>query len=321
LEECSKLDDFGRSLSSACPIQQHSLDVPSKLGNFSFDSADQPDTIQQLSSDVPSKPGAFDLSSSWQLGDFGYELGSSFDQLPSGLELPACLTGAAGGSRAELAERFGEKASPPPLPTDTFFKLATTSLHLSAKPVYLGNVLLDFLQAMFFCTDLKLNPSKFSIKAAILGGSSTCSVKLRLYAVEQGLYAVELQRRKGDCVLFMEVFRRLADHLRRDPLCSLAAGSILPEEPVAAAKAAAFAKSALQELEGQDLSALLDMAACTGSSGGSGGVGQAAAALPAEVLEDVAVALANVARDSRSANLLCTDRGAQALASLLRDGP
>jgi len=257
---------------------------PPPLGSFGWEPfAFQPDEIYGADIGLPMPA---------KLGDPVFELGSSWDQFT-----PASGSKSS-GSRAPLAERFTQKNQPPRLPTDNFFQLESTTFRVCAEPSRLGNALLDFWHARVVCTELKVNHSKFSIKAAVFHGSSTCSLKLRVYEVAQGVYAVEFQRRRGDCVLCLKLFDKLAKHLRSDPHCRVVEGSV-PTDPTGDLRVEG-------RLRSRDVSSLINMAAYSET-------------LPTDVLEDVAKAFARIAQDGRTSALLCTASAARALASLLQD--
>eukprot|EP00443_Scrippsiella_acuminata_P048587 CAMPEP_0115219156 /NCGR_PEP_ID=MMETSP0270-20121206/26767_1 /TAXON_ID=71861 /ORGANISM="Scrippsiella trochoidea, Strain CCMP3099" /LENGTH=379 /DNA_ID=CAMNT_0002633133 /DNA_START=120 /DNA_END=1259 /DNA_ORIENTATION=- len=235
--------------------------------------------------DVPMKPK-----------DFTCEFADPFDRFPS--ESKPLVTCGVSRSEVPLADRFALKDLPPPLPTDSFFQLESTSLRVSAEPYHLGNVVLDFFFVVLDCIDLKTDCRKFSVKATVFYKNSTLSVKLRVYEVMQGSYVVEFQRRRGDCVVFMDLFHELVDHLGSNQHCSLVASSapvvdVALEPPVS------------DTFEGEDLSPLIDIIEHRQTQ-------------PVEVLEDVATALMRMAQNGRTAPLLCTYSASRALAALVQ---
>lgn len=169
----------------------------------------------------------------------GVSLSASFagcSVTPAGsclLEPPPCLGSTACGvskyeifdpcilqeQRAEAqatqdAEGFAPGDLPPCLPQDPLFQLATTCLYIRTAAVHqLGNRLLGFLRDRLAAPGLKLRRAKFTAKAEVCHQFGDCTVKVRVYSVAAGLFAVELQRRAGDVVAFTSTFRQLAEHL------------------------------------------------------------------------------------------------------------
>jgi hypothetical protein len=109
------------------------------------------------------------------------------------------------------ADRFRQQDAPPPLPD---FELAPATLRVSTKaPHHCANAVLDYLETKVPSRISKICRVKYTTKATVFGTHSSCSVKMRMYEVTCGSYAIEFQRRQGDTLLFMELFEKLAEHL------------------------------------------------------------------------------------------------------------
>jgi len=114
----------------------------------------------------------------------------------------------------EGKEEFVQGDSPLCLPQDLLFQLLVTSLYLRAISAHLlGNSLLDFIRSRLAAPALKLRRTKFTAKAEVRHHRGDCTVKLRVYRVASGLFAVELQRRAGDVVAFTGIFGELVEYL------------------------------------------------------------------------------------------------------------
>jgi len=165
--------------------------------------------------------GAFgDMSSfgaGWQYGlSSGDPYGDTQDLTRSVRFLPSTggdAFGALGSDCCKVPENFASTDSPPPLPRHEFFKLASTTLCLQGLPAdELGNRLLTFLR-MRATTAVKLRRGKFTLKAEALVNEISCTVKLRVYAMSDGSFAVEVQRRTGDAITFAVLYGMLVQHL------------------------------------------------------------------------------------------------------------
>mmetsp|Transcript_75814 Transcript_75814/g.214350 ORF Transcript_75814/g.214350 Transcript_75814/m.214350 type:complete len:396 (+) Transcript_75814:87-1274(+) len=163
--------------------------------------------------------------------------GGPDDELPMALPMPSCLDGfgafdipAKGLWMLDAAndhctdapppsfEQFTESHHPPNLPTDNFFKLQTTTIHLATTaPFQLGNRLLEFFggeSALAVKSSIvKVRHEKFAIKADVFHGGFKCTVKARVYQEECAKYAIELQKRSGDCVAFNKTYQSAARYL------------------------------------------------------------------------------------------------------------
>merc|ERR1719350_2745945 len=137
---------------------------------------------------------------------------------------------------------------PPGLPKTPFFELLPTCVRLRGLAAEkdareaeekeeevphwmscLGNDLVDFLRAGLPSRQaVKVRPEKFTAKAEVGHDGARCTVKLRAYLLDDGAIAVEAQRRSGDVVFFMNIFRALVRFLElryRSELRSSCCGS------------------------------------------------------------------------------------------------
>merc|ERR1712039_670508 len=60
----------------------------------------------------------------------------------------------------------------------------------------------------------KVGTEKFTIKADVVYQQLHCSLKIRMYTTAIDEYAVQFERRTGDAICFISVFRALLQHLR-----------------------------------------------------------------------------------------------------------
>jgi hypothetical protein len=92
------------------------------------------------------------------------------------------------------------------LPANPFFKLEMTTFEVSADmPHEVGNKLARELSKVAAIT--KHTRKKFAIVAVSVEQCVSCKLKVRVYDLEGGNYAVEFQRRAGDAILFNEIYR------------------------------------------------------------------------------------------------------------------
>mmetsp|Transcript_21114 Transcript_21114/g.52866 ORF Transcript_21114/g.52866 Transcript_21114/m.52866 type:complete len:511 (-) Transcript_21114:337-1869(-) len=155
--------------------------------------------------------------------------------------------------------RFPDTQRPPPLPTDQFFALEeATTLRLSLSPKFqpckIGNDLLEFLDASVAAAILKVNPIKFTVKANVFIESRMCTIKARVYHTSGSEYALEVQRRSGDAVVFNTTFQKAAQFFHER--CYF--GST---PPAAAAPSVALTKPPMPPADEQESQPMLDMAA------------------------------------------------------------
>mmetsp|Transcript_111977 Transcript_111977/g.311776 ORF Transcript_111977/g.311776 Transcript_111977/m.311776 type:complete len:443 (+) Transcript_111977:90-1418(+) len=195
-------------------------------------------------------------------------------------------------------ERFTEGDVPPSVPADPFFKLEVTTIHVSSStPWDIGNNLLDFLNTKVVSSITKVSTLKFAIKADVLAESSSCALKVRTYREERERYAVEFQRRSGDSVTFNQTFQQarkfLSPHFT--PVTIMPAVSRDFDHPQ-------LKRPVVKETEGE-ITPLLDMAGLVD--------------LPL-LQAECAVALAQVAQDTRVAASLCTSHAFEEFKKLLQ---
>jgi len=120
----------------------------------------------------------------------------------------------------DLTKRFTDDVCPSP-PTDPFFRYEVTAIRVQCERAsMLGNSLLDLLDAGEASVVTKMNHKKFTINASIFQDDTLCALKIRIFQQElqTGTYIVDVQRRSGDSVLFMQaywqIFIHLLDHMK-----------------------------------------------------------------------------------------------------------
>ncbi len=126
---------------------------------------------------------------------------------------------------------------PPPLSYDPLFTLGTSTVYLATEsPHEIGNVLVKALSLL--AEIKKINRHKFTIVA--MAGDETpdgvCKLKVIVYALGSDAYAVEFQRRAGDCVLYCALFKRIkymfALLFAESESLRVALGPLVPPAPV-----------------------------------------------------------------------------------------
>ena len=106
-------------------------------------------------------------------------------------------------------KRFHNDERPSPLPTDPFFKLESTTIHVEEQsPQKIWNCLIGFLSNGIISNVLKISPQKFAIKSEFFMNSLFCVIKIRIYDTGPHAHAIEFQRRSGDSICFIQVFRK-----------------------------------------------------------------------------------------------------------------
>mmetsp|Transcript_5512 Transcript_5512/g.15112 ORF Transcript_5512/g.15112 Transcript_5512/m.15112 type:complete len:489 (+) Transcript_5512:189-1655(+) len=196
------------------------------------------------------------------MGDFGLNMESLYQP---GLGLQSTLVESRqSGIKAKYnilnqTQRFPAAQVPPPLPTDPLFALevaTTLILALSPKfePAKIGNDLLDFLDVSVAAAILKVNLTKFTVKANVFIESRMCTIKARVYDRGGSKYALEMQRRSGDAVVFGATFQKATEYF--DERLYFGSTRTIP-----AAVSAALAKPAVQPADTIELQPMLDMAA------------------------------------------------------------
>lgn len=200
-------------------------------------------------------------------GDAPFLKAQDFDGIKNGITT----------SQAEFVEEY----LAPPTPVDNFFQLAVTTLHVMLTPVMLaksaadiGNCLLFFLGTSVSASIEKVRPQKFWIRADVFLKSDAhcslgmCTLKIRIYANDNGTFAVEFMRRSGDAVVFHTVFQQASSYLQeRMKIVDQVGGDTTPPPPQ-------FGKLSIPilppmgppdqfEKEAAPLAPVLDMAAMT----------------------------------------------------------
>ena len=93
---------------------------------------------------------------------------------------------------------------PPPLSHDPLFALGASTVYLATEsPHEIGNVLVKALSLL--AEIKKINRHKFTIVAM----AGVCKLKVIVYALGSDEYAVEFQRRAGDCLLYCALFKQV----------------------------------------------------------------------------------------------------------------
>lgn len=196
-------------------------------------------------------------------------------------------------------ERFMESDSPPQAPSDLAFSFESTTLYTPAEggaipPFILANRLLDFLDTEVVSSVTKVRRQKFTIKADVFVGSIMCTIKIRVYSASRDNYAIEFQRRRGDCVAFSNTFERVARYLAPDLCVAAVAG----REELPIELPLPIPSDTLMGIDEAGLQPLLDMA-CHNQA-------------------EAAAALAERVQDSQAAAALCSAPVFEVLASLLQ---
>jgi hypothetical protein len=155
------------------------------------------------------------------IADFGFEpmLGQigleptfdldSEDQLCRGRSAPAT-------EYAVGDTHFSPEDTPPSLPEDSCFQLLPSTLFVSKAPApQLANSILGFLRDHLHASFVKVRCAKFTVKADLVHDGSKCTVKLRVYRSDNDTLVVEMQRRRGDVVAFVQIFRSLTQYLEK----------------------------------------------------------------------------------------------------------
>lgn len=113
---------------------------------------------------------------------------------------------------AGSAERFAPLQPPPAVPSDAFFALESTTIQLALNQKFdasqIGNDLLKFFQDSVVASISKVRTQKHWVKADVFCGGRRCTLKARIFRQEHGQYAVEFQRRGGDCFAFQDAFNQ-----------------------------------------------------------------------------------------------------------------
>lgn len=164
-------------------------------------------------------------------GDFFLESGLGLHRHPADLGFPGNYgfepppLSSAGLSKAkplrdDIPARFAKADIPPDAPTDSYFSLETTTLHVTSNtPSEIGNHLLDFLSAQVTSSISKVSIKKFAVKADVFIDDVMCTMKVRVYHTQSGTYAIEFQRRNGDGITFNGAYKQACKYLKPRLFC------------------------------------------------------------------------------------------------------
>eukprot|EP00440_Ansanella_granifera_P053806 gb/GFBE01058328.1/.p1 GENE.gb/GFBE01058328.1/~~gb/GFBE01058328.1/.p1 ORF type:complete len:427 (+),score=82.11 gb/GFBE01058328.1/:1-1281(+) len=252
---------------------------------FQFGAGDfyrEPDNVFRGLS-LPGPPGPFEEQ-------LFKDIASPFDPVPTGKP------------KATSFDRFEESVLPPPTPTDSFWSYEVTTFYLTTQaPFTIGNALLDFL-GQEAASITKVNHKKYSIKVEVFMESVMCTLKIRTYSHSSEVpntYAIEFQRRSGDCVTFNQVYQKAQSYMKSN-FDSLSPSS--QQETPLLLPAIALQHSSPTSSDAE-ISPLLDMAGLVEFPG-----------LQAES----ATALAEMAKDPIAASTLCTESAFKEFQKLLQ---
>jgi len=125
--------------------------------------------------------------------------------------------GKCGASSSQSSTFFQTTDVPPPLSEEMRLLLEKSTLHLSQhSPAAAGNLCLKFFREIVDASITKFREKKFIIRALAVFEGLPCDVKVRIYQGEAGGSVVEFQKRSGDSLAFMWMFR-LATKYFEDP--------------------------------------------------------------------------------------------------------
>lgn len=185
--------------------------------------------------------------------------------------------------------------NPPSTPDDPHFRLQVTTLYASKSslPKELWEAVEDFLRRVESSVT-KVNRRKCAINADVFEDGVMCSLKIRIYVMGDGRYAIEFQRKGGDSLTFNAAYKKATSFINSQV-------GDLPE-PEIASHATQLPQSSLPRREADSIQVLLDMAATE---------------LPRNQAE-VATMLAKIAQEDRDrAAVLCSEPAFSALNILL----
>mmetsp|Transcript_77009 Transcript_77009/g.223526 ORF Transcript_77009/g.223526 Transcript_77009/m.223526 type:complete len:494 (+) Transcript_77009:96-1577(+) len=238
------------------------------------------------------------------------------------------------GAETSTAVRFPESAAPPNVPDPLYSFDESTTLHVSlgvkCAPSRIGNGLLDFLEERMEASILKVNHTKFAIKADVFADGLVCTVKAKVFHTSGCTYAIELQRRSGDPLTFSRAFKKVAQYFQDELFNILAAGSEAGCINIPNDLAAPPVEHAGQPPSAGDgaLSSLLKTTALAEHSSGEvyesqqkhGALLDMAGLQESPSLQaDAAVLLLAVASDSATVDSLCSDEAFQKIRELLHN--
>lgn len=286
-------DDVVRGVPMSMAQVPDSFGSPYDFGGFSVDAdfyRDAEDPCKGLSTGIPGEPAFF--GSIPMPGELQGKLDPGW-----GFE-PAALVHSE--RRGTVVEPFTEADAPPKMPSGPLATLEKTCVKISTTSAHLvGNALLDFLADHAV---IKANRKKFTIKANAFFDGVMCTLKIRVYKQEHWGFHVELQHRAGDRICFGKTFDEAESFLvqRFGNLVKLPAKEFQSEDD----KVTLRPPPKDLNIPAADVSQagpLLDMAACSEL---------------AQQQAEAAVALAEIAQDSRAASALCTRAGFEAFKAL-----
>jgi len=217
------------------------------------------------------------------------------------LHIPRNSQGSLQATTQSSNPRFSNNDLALRVPVDAFFTFEVTTLVVvGASPSGLMNSFLDFLTSEVVASILKVRQPKCSIKVDVFIDNVMCTLKARCYQLEPAKLALEIQRRKGDPVVFGELYDQASNYLQRR--FSIERG--MPLEPHKSSSSDSGVPSLpTQKLDLEDVRPFLDMARHSQSP---------------QLQAEAAVALAALIQNANSIDILCSDSGAIAdIAKLL----
>lgn len=138
---------------------------------------------------------------------------------------PVCEPAAA----TSPTKRFEEFSEPPSVPDPLYCLDQSTTLFVDTGPdraaSQIGDALLDFLEGCVDASVLKVNYTKFAIKAKVFADGLTCTVKAKVFHQTCSTYAIEFQRRAGDALTFARARQQAAKYLSEEKGFIFAAGT------------------------------------------------------------------------------------------------
>jgi hypothetical protein len=210
----------------------------------------------------------------------------------------------ANGSDAIAERLFVEDSRAPPQapPANSPLGLGTTTLRVAdARPHELANHLLEFF-AQEGASVRKVNHDKFTMKVDFFIRHAVITIKVRIYRMERGgVLAAEFCRYSGDCVAFCDVYKLASEHLKPH-VAVLDSAKATPPAMMSGAPPALLPEHEEEEARVAALEPLLDLLSSSGP-----------------VRADAAAVLADVVKDSRGADCLCTNRAIDEFRKLLDD--
>lgn len=104
--------------------------------------------------------------------------------------------------------------SPPEKPDDPHFELQVTTVYVPAtlNPQMIWSVIEGFLKNVESSVT-KVNKTKCTIKADVFVDGLMCTLKVRIYSMGDGRYAVEYQRKSGDALTFNAAYTEASSYM------------------------------------------------------------------------------------------------------------